>query len=289
MKKVKILFILLITTLVSCQQKSNVINEKTKINNSASNPVFIKVDTVNGKPVIDDRCGIDAPKIRISQDSLYYYYPTEGSYYKIMNQKKSGNTITYSTIILPSDENSQLTNFKITKIKDSILEIYIDNTYSGIFVNSDLVGKKIQIHHRKDCDDIVDINKEGITNEINPAFEGSTWGYDCKSSDYVAFTLNIAQFNFYKMDFGINSVIKKINEHEYELRFNSPPIAPIPEEMDWENYSKDEVIAKITYENGTMGLTWFGFYNIKTKRREYTDNPFTNRTEKGPIVLGKCD
>lgn len=290
MKKINILIILLIFTLVSCQQDIRLTKNKTKINKHKSSDIFMKIDTINGEQVIDDRCGVDAPNIRIFNDSLYYYYPTEGSYYKIINQEKSRNTISYSAIVLPSNEDSQQTNFKITKLEDSSLKVYIDEVYVGIFVNFNIVGKKIQIYHRKDCEDKVEgSNNDASKNVEFPIFESTTWSYDCKTSDYVTFTLNIGQFNFYKMDFGINTTVKKINDYEYELRFKTPPIAPIPEDMDWKNYSQDNVIAKIRYEKDKMELTWLGFYNTKTKKREFIENPFTGKVEQSPIILKKCD
>ncbi|NRS89890.1 putative methionine-R-sulfoxide reductase with GAF domain [Flavobacterium sp. 7E] len=58
--------------------------------------------------------------------------------------------------------------------------------------------------------------------------------------------------------------------------------------MDWKNYSNDEVVAKIRYMNNKMEFTWLGFYNTKSKKRDYIDNPFTGKIGKSSIILQKC-
>ncbi len=288
MKIINTFFLIFTISLTSCQQNTSIEKIKTEDNFFNLNDTYTKIDTIDGKSVIDNRCGVGAPNIRILKDSIYYYYPLEGSYYKINRIKKSKNVIEYNTTILPNDKNTPKSIFKIVKLENSLFKLYFEDVYKGIYINSNLIGKKIILYNGKDCDEVLtDVKIKEKENEYT-VFENSTWAYDCNTSNYVTFTIDNAQFNFYDMDFGINSNLKKINENEYELRFNSPPTVPIPEDMDWENYSQNDIISKIKYINDTIEFQWFGFYNMKTRKREYTLNPFTSKMETLPIILKKC-
>ena len=290
MKITKLIIILFLTSFSACKQdKSSKNIDIIKNDIIEEYQVYTKVDTINGKAFVDNRCGVGAPYIKIFNDSIFYYYPIEGSYYKINEKTENKDSITFNTSILPSD-NSLSTIFKIVKIDNSLLRIYIDEIYSGSFINSTFIGKRVTIFKDKNCEeDSVNNNKETSNLAEYPIFQNSTWYYNCKASDYVTFTIDIVQFNFYEMDIGINTKIKKNNESEFDFYFKSPPIAPIPDDMDWENYSQKEKIAKINYSKGIMYFTWYGFFNEKTKKREYLENPFTNKIEKESIILKKCE
>lgn len=55
-----------------------------------------------------------------------------------------------------------------------------------------------------------------------------------------------------------------------------------------EDYYNDESVIEIEPMSETkIKFTWFGFYNNKTKKREYTDNPFDRN--QNSVILNKCN
>lgn len=118
-----------------------------------------------------------------------------------------------------------------------------------------------------------------------------SWSYDCSSNYYVYIELQIgAQFRF-STNFAINTEIKKVRVNTYDILFSYPVIRPIPDRMlDCKNYSEKKPIARIKFiDKYKLEFEWFGFYNLKTKKRVHLKNPFTNKVEKGFVILNQCE
>jgi len=113
------------------------------------NSIFFKVDTLEGKQVINDRCGAGAPNFRILKDSVYYFYPLEGEYYKITNIETNENFVIYHTKF--SDPSStKKRDFKI-QVFSNYVKLYINNDYEGTFVDSNKVGKDVKYYRDGNC------------------------------------------------------------------------------------------------------------------------------------------
>jgi hypothetical protein len=142
-------------------------------------------------------------------------------------------------------------------------------------------GKKLKKESPKN--DYIKIN-------ILPYYQ-TNWKMHCNdanknfyfSSEGIYFSFPYPKCRFY-------AKLKNSGKNQYDLFFSDPPIIPIPENLDWKNYSTSKSCGSIIVDNNSeMIFTWLGFYNTKTKKRESLSNPFTDKIEMSPIKLKKCE
>lgn len=120
-------------------------------------------------------------------------------------------------------------------------------------------------------------------------FENVAYLFNCNKSDYVSFgPMMKGSFSCPSTELRFDGLLKKIKENEYELRYEEIRGYNIEPSLDSKNYSKETAIAIIKYSNSIIQFKWIGFYNLKTKKIEFTKNPFTNKVELAPIILKKC-
>ncbi|MFH6955930.1 hypothetical protein ACHRV1_00875 [Flavobacterium aquidurense] len=115
-----------------------------------------------------------------------------------------------------------------------------------------------------------------------------SWFYDCQSSNSLSIDKNYFQITSPDRGFTIQTKFQKIALNYYTLKFKDAPLFPYPENMDWRNFSKDSIISNVKYIDSKIEFQWLGFYNKKTKKREFIENPFTGKVEKSSIILQKC-
>ncbi len=130
--------------------------------------------------------------------------------------------------------------------------------------------------------------EEAITYETIYELKKRKFSTDCSSDDYVFF---LVAGQFITKNIFFNSRLKRINETEYYIYFSPPLLAPVPSSLnDAASFSLSKPIGKIVNNTeGQIQFEWYGFYNRKTKKREFKQNPFTNKIENGSIVLKWCD
>lgn len=271
----------------ACQQKKEV---------SFFNKTLIKLDSIHGKLMLDDRCGIDAPNIKIFKDSLYYYYPTEGSYYRIDKVIENESFLTYHAEIKPLSSSSKKTIFKIVNFHSNLYKLYIDSSYMGIFADFKEVGKKYKIFHRTDCeDDGLEINDE--TSNINEKISSTdiigSWQSNCeipnsgieiygKQNDLRAYVQLLPPIIFLEA-----KVDKGESEGIYYLKFDSQDMeAPEAAEnkIDESSIDKTKNIGKITVDGKKINFVWYGLYDIKSKKIIQTSSQFGSQS----VALKKC-
>lgn len=88
----------------------------------------------------------------------------------------------------------------------------------------------------------------------------------------------------------MNAQLKKVSNNKYEFYFTDfPSIIPLPDEMqNWDNLDHKKVVGYFEIiDDARVNLTWFGFYNKKTKKNIQTKNPFNN-VNNDPVSLIKC-
>lgn len=87
------------------------------------------------------------------------------------------------------------------------------------------------------------------------------------------------------------SIEKGENQNIYYLKYLSqdmdPPMAS-ENKINEKNTSKSENIGKIILENEKLKLTWYGIYNIKTKKRTNTKSQFNDFKNSKFVTLKKC-
>jgi hypothetical protein len=115
------------------------------------------------------------------------------------------------------------------------------------------------------------------------------WGPDCKYSNIgIEIYMAVIRFHF---RFTINTITvkSKTENNLYYLKFSPPPISPFPEEMDWKHFSEDSTIAVIKLLSDNQAtFSWFGFYNKKRKKREFTDYKLNASDGDYPVLLERC-
>lgn len=287
MKK-NLIIIILSAFICACQQKKEV---------SFLNKTLIKLDSIQGKLMLDDRCGIDAPNIKIFKDSLYYYYPTEGSYYQIDKTVENETSVTYQTKIKPLSSSSKKTVFKIINFNSNLYKLYIDDTYIGIFADFKEVGKKYKAFHRTDCeDDELEINAKTSTNNViilSNNIRGS-WQLDCEipnsgieiygnENDLRAYIQLLPPIIFLEA-----KVVKGESEGIYYLKFDSQDMeAPeaVENRIDESEIDKKKNIGKITVHGENINFVWYGLYDIKSEKLIQTSSQFRNHI----ATLKRCD
>lgn len=75
----------------------------------------------------------------------------------------------------------------------------------------------------------------------------------------------------------------------YKLKEIPEDIGNIGRDLNWKEYINDEPIAYIKFINDkTIHFYWYGFYNKKTKKREFEETNFNQETPNKEIVLKLC-
>lgn len=75
----------------------------------------------------------------------------------------------------------------------------------------------------------------------------------------------------------------------YKLKEVPEDIGKLGLQLNWKEYINDEPIAYIKMiDNNTMNFYWYGFYNNKTKKREFKEINFNQETKNQEIILKKC-
>lgn len=286
MKKYIIIAILSVF-ICACQQKKEV---------NFINITLVKLDSIQGKLMLDDRCGVDAPNIKIFNDSLYYYYPTEGSYYQIDKVKQTETSITYETEIKPLSSSDKKTIFKIVNFKSNLYKLYIDNKYEGIFADFKEIEKKYKTFHRTDCgNDELDIDNKTSTNNATISSSNiiGSWQLDCEipnsgieiygeENDLRTYVQLLPPVMFLEA-----KLVKGESERIYYLKFVSQDMeAPeaIENKIDESKIDKEKNIGKITIEGEKINFIWYGLYDVKAEKLIQTSSQFGNQSS----ILKKC-
>ena len=106
-----------------------------------------------------------------------------------------------------------------------------------------------------------------------------------KSEYYIYFLVG---GQFITPDFSINTRLKSISDTEFNVYFYQLPVESTESRVEdrFKSYSENVPIARADHRDGKLRLTWYGFYDTKTKKRVYTENPF-DRSKK-TVVLKHC-
>lgn len=75
----------------------------------------------------------------------------------------------------------------------------------------------------------------------------------------------------------------------YKLKEIPEDIGNIGRNLNWKEYLNNEPIAYVKMiDNKTMHFYWYGFYNSKTKKREFKEINFNQETANKDIILKRC-
>jgi hypothetical protein len=80
------------------------------------------------------------------------------------------------------------------------------------------------------------------------------------------------------------------NGISYKLKEIPEDIGNIGRNLNWKEYINDEPIAYIKMiDDKTYHFYWYGFYNKKTKKREFKENSFQQEANNEEVILKKCE
>lgn len=160
----------------------------------------------------------------------------------------------------------------------------IDNNYSFYTVEENQLS--VLNLNREDCEN----------NQI--LSDHSTWKIKCSNSNGYYFKYSSENnegslSGILKKDYSFSitgNLEKKGNVYEFNYTQNYSVSSESESEQFWNDFSSKEKIADIkVLNNHQIEFKWYGFYNDKTKKREYTGNPFLYNGEEHTIVLEKCE
>lgn len=122
-----------------------------------------------------------------------------------------------------------------------------------------------------------------------------TWMVDCKKGVgslsvngkeaslillYNQIYIDLSELKRYDFEKGIAYTLKEIPED----------IGEIGRGLNWKEYINNEPIAYIKMiDDNTIYFYWYGFYNKKTKKREFKESNFQQESNAKEIILRKCN
>ena len=276
--------ILLISTFSSCQEI------KTKIDFSeVNNHAFYEVKKINSINSIYEPCDASNKKYTIKDSFVVYTTAQDGDFkYKILNITKGNNDYEFKIKNTDPTQNVSILNIK-----------KIDNKYYSInnkvFIDSVFIKTISHIKQScEECGNCDDIKKQ--VNIINNQTVNGYWKIDCKNGnssinikDKTAFLevmfnqiyIDMIEVKRYDSENGIAYKLKEIPEDKGNFGVN----------LNWKEYVNDKPIAYIkVINNNTVYFYWYGFFNKKTQKREFTECGFQQEKSKNQqeIILKKC-
>ena len=116
----------------------------------------------------------------------------------------------------------------------------------------------------------------------------STWKEACikdKSALLIFDKLGGYLDILFNNDFARVAVDITEDDHIYKLKYNVlTGITGYNKFVKWLDISHDSIIGEFTIKDKSIDFNWLGFYNMKTKKREFIQNVFGNN----PTLLKKC-
>lgn len=272
---IKIISLLLVVTtainVTSCQEKRN------SYEIDIEGHTFLRVTERNSQKVLFEPCSASIETFKFYKDSIYHNWGQE--YDKIKNISKEDKTEGY-LLKGYNDNLREISEIKISRPKGKDIFWTINNK---IFIDS-IKFERVKLEKEK-CEE--EVEKEEIVDyETISHVKQMSFSTDCASDEYVYFLVG---GQFITKNISLNTRLKKINEREFNIFFSPPLMNPVPSTLkDVESFSLSKPIAKANHIGNEIQFEWYGFYNRKTHKTEFKENPFTNKIESSFIVLKRC-
>lgn len=298
-KALKLTAIILVTLNLSCK---NEVNSAKIIKSATSNTVLKKGDKKN-ITILNNI--LDKNLITIINQSNEFKL----SCAKKNNKVKLTKETLYVEIVEPI-------NYEVEKIEKSNLGFKVYFKDEDFFYDVSIIDKDREVYYWKnlstkngqvDDDYSFYTIEEHKLSKINLKREDcrsdqvlsdqSTWKLKCPNSDDFYFRYSNENnegslSGILRKDYSFSitgKVEKKGNLFEFKYGQNYSTSSESESEQFWNDFSSKEKIADIKILNDNqIEFTWYGFFNDKTKKREYTKNPFTYNGEGNTIILEKC-
>ncbi|WP_418696256.1 DUF3828 domain-containing protein [Bacteroides sp.] len=128
--------------------------------------------------------------------------------------------------------------------------------------------------------------------DSSPTIKGK-WQTICRDDEESLEFINssYADLNIYTQSGESAYVLLSVNDDEEELQLKYQGLSAITRgnsDLNWFDFSIDSVIAEVKVINQNhITIDWMGFYNFKTGKREFVNNPFDKNSSIA--TLKKCE
>lgn len=264
MKYIYIVFVLF--CFVSCKEKNSSLNNERKIvfnnKNNISNLIttWYEVKQRSDSYILSD-CGYEGRWLKIKKDSIYEHGIMEDSHFGIYKIIKNDNEILL--YINEMDFYSISWVDKLKKIINIKSEFY--GNINRYYVSKGNL-KKIQ-KNGADC-------IENISFEENKSIDGN-WKTNCDNLGTLEIKEKKVFIELNSNQVYIDALLDKKNDSIYNILLKAPnDLGAGGMRLDWGNFSKDSIIARINYskKRDFIIFNWLGFYNDSIKKREWVEN-----------------
>jgi hypothetical protein len=312
MKRVSIFFwgIILSFSVISCKDKKNSSTNVEK--HELQSPIghtFFRIGKDNKDTIMYQPCDADIAKYVVYKDSIFHNWGQEHYMLNIVSSIIENSQIILKTTYQYNDEipdgtDSQITfqqldiNKKFWKING---EIFIDSLYANTIPHIN--------QPCKECGNCEDDKKQESIVTISIIFakneSSKMWSNHCEQGvdkdNIVFYSPDEIAFGIGSINFICGATSKQIDNNTIEiyLKNSGDDFAPdgevysnnnLPKGIDFNDCSLTVPIAQVKSINEkNTEFKWLGFYDIKTKKRVYLENPFTNKIETSSIVLKQCE
>lgn len=129
----------------------------------------------------------------------------------------------------------------------------------------------------------------------NQYTDNGTWQIDCEKGvgSFSVDGRNASLIVLYNQIYIDLTEVKRYDFEKgiaYKLKEIPEDVGSIGRDLNWKEYVNNEPIVYIKMiDDKTIHFYWYGFYNKKTKKREFTEVNFNQETNDKEIVLKKCN
>lgn len=220
-------------------------------------------------------------KFKIPQEAAYLSKEIKG-YLNLTDYHVLANYIPYQYISFNGNEDDE---FHLKPNALTYYYLYVNNNWKLIHImNADAIP----------IDNILKFKTSIIQKELVGS-NTSTWRTNCKEGfTYIKINGKNASLVVASNQIYIDLVETKRYDFEKGIAYK---LEKIPEDMgrggmglNWEEYINDKPIVYVKMiDDNHMYFYWYGFYNKKTKKREFLESDFNVENKSKDIILTKCE
>lgn len=143
--------------------------------------------------------------------------------------------------------------------------------------------------------ELTDIKRERDTKNKSIQYSANgTWQVNCKTG-VGSLSINDKEASLTLLYNQVYIDMKELKRYDFEkgiaytLKEIPEDIGNIGRDLNWNEYINNEPIAYLKMiDDNTMYFYWYGFYNKKSKKREFKESSFQQESKTKEIILKKC-
>lgn len=317
--KNNILLVIILMFLLSCKGNGQEKETGSKNDIDFTSSTLLGVTKTDSIYTVYYRCDGGYPVLRFEKNNFYFYDPQEGAHYIIKDivSNKDKYTINTSGYYFLENEkvSSQSDTWFLERQNDLLWTFKNSKGGKAITLSDSLnIGRKKIAYSTQPCEvcgncNEIDLGKAGKvknTIPISSLFDSNQltkqWSNHCEKGadkdNIMFYSSEEISFNITSINFICGATSKQTDDKTIEiyLKDSGTDYAPngevysnnnLPKGINFDDISQDKPVAQVKILNkDSVELSWLGFYNKKTNKREYLSNPFDK--SKNTVVLSRC-